>query len=212
MGTLLGEPLRRIEARRIGRFVAEEIAGPLSVPFYIGLPEAEDRMVAELSAVQAVFDGMRDTLDSPYLQAGMNPAVPPLAPNARAWRAAKIPGANGQSNARALAMIYGDLVADRSRLISAQGLAEATRVRFDGVDAGGPVSYGAGFRLNEADYGGRGPKTTFGHPGWGGLIAFADLVAKLGFAFVTARILNFSAVMDPRRKRLIDAAYDVIAG
>lgn len=212
MGALMGEPLRRIDGRSIGRFVAEEIAGPLGVPFYIGLPQAEDGMVAELTAEQAVFDGMRDTLDSPYPQAGRNPEVPPLAPNARAWRAAEIPGANGQSNARALAVIYGDLVADRSRLISAAGLAEATRVRFDGSSAGEPVCYGAGFRLNEADYGGRGPKTTFGHPGWGGSIAFADPVAKLGFAFVTARMLNFATVMDPRRKRLIDAAYDAIAG
>lgn len=212
MGTLMGEPLRRIDGRSIGRFVAEEIAGPLGVPFHISLPQAEEGMVAELTAEQAVFDGMQTTLDSPFPQAGRNPAVPPLAPNARAWRAAEIAGANGQSNARALAVIYGDLVADRSHLISAAGLKEATRVRFDGVDAGGPVSYGAGFRLNEADYGGRGPKTTFGHPGWGGSIAFADPEAKLGFAFVTARMLNFGAVMDPRRKRLIDAAYDALAG
>ena len=37
-------------------------------------------------------------------------------------------------------------------------------------------------------------------------------LALLGFAFVTARMLNFGTVMDPRRKRLIDAAYDAIAG
>lgn len=211
MGNLLGEPLRRIDGRSIGRFVAEEIAGPLGVPFYIGVPEAEEGRVAELTAEQAVFDAMQDTLDSPYPQSGRNPVVAPLAPNDRVWRAAEIPGANGHSNARALATIYGDLVADTSRLISPNGLAEATRIRFDGVDAGGPVSYGAGFRLNEADYGGRGPKTTFGHPGWGGSIAFADPDAKLGFAFVTSRMLQFGAVMDPRRKRLIDAAYDALA-
>lgn len=210
MGTLMGEPLRRIDGRSIGHFVADEIAGPLGVPFYIGIPEAEDGMVAELTAEQAVFDGMQETLGSPYPQAGRNPVVLPTAPNARAWRAAEIAGANGHSNARALAMIYGDLVAHGSRLISAAGLAEATRVRFDGLDAGGPVVYGAGFRLNEADYGRRGPKTTFGHPGWGGSIAFADPEAKLGFAFVTSRMLNFGDVMDPRRKRLIDAAYDAL--
>ncbi|MBI1170039.1 serine hydrolase [bacterium] len=210
MGTLMAEPLRRIDGRSIGRFVAEEIAGPLGVPFHIGLPEDEEPMVAELSADQAVFDAMQETLDSPYPQAGLNPEVPPLAPNARAWRAAEIPGANGQSHARALAMIYGDLVAERSRLISAAGLDEALRMRFDGVDAGGPVIYGAGFRLNEADYGRRGPKTTFGHPGWGGSIAFADPEARMGFAFVTARMRNFGAVIDPRRKRLIDAAYDAL--
>lgn len=212
MGALMGEPLRRIDGRSIGRFVAEEIAGPLGVPFHIGLPESEEGVVAELTAEQAVVDEMQGTLDSPYPQSGRNPVVLPTAPNSRAWRAAEIAGANGQSNARALAVIYGDLVADNSRLISAAGLAEATRVRFDGVDAisGGPTSYGAGFRLNDANYGGRGPKTTFGHCGWGGSLAFADPDAKMGFAFVTSRMLDFGDKMDPRRKRLIDAAYDAL--
>lgn len=212
MGTLMAEPLRRIDGRSLGQFVADEIAGPLGVAFYIGVPEGEEGLVAEISAEQAVVDGMQSTLASAYPQSGRNPLVLPTAPNSRAWRAAEIPGANGHANARALASIYGDLVADNSRLLTRSGLAKATRARFDGLDAmsGGPTTYAAGFRLNEAGYGQRGPNTTFGHGGWGGSVAFADPEAKLGFAFVTARMLDYGDEIDPRRKRLIDAVYDAL--
>ena len=48
IGHLMGEPLRRADGRTIGRFVADEIAGPLGVPFFIGLPAAQDHRAAEL--------------------------------------------------------------------------------------------------------------------------------------------------------------------
>src|SRR5207248_2344300 len=44
------ELIRRIDGRRPGRFVAEEIAGPLELEFWIGLPEQLEPRVARLVA------------------------------------------------------------------------------------------------------------------------------------------------------------------
>jgi CubicO group peptidase (beta-lactamase class C family) len=208
-GHLAGEPLRRVDGRSAGRFVAEEIAGPLGVPIYIGLPEGEDHRVAELIEGPGASDWVTETLSGPYPQACRNPVVRATQPNDRAWRAAEIPGANGQSDARALAMMYGSLASGRSPLVSPAGLAEATRPRFDGVDAcfQTPASYGAGFDLANACYGSRASKHSFGHTGWGGTFAFADPEARIGFAYVTNRMLGFDDGIDPRRQRLVEALY-----
>ena len=47
-------------------------------------------------------------------------------------------------------------------------------------------------------------KGNFGHTGWGGSVGFADPSRRLGFAFVTNRLLAFEDGVDPRRQRLLD--------
>ena len=45
-GWLLGEVLRRVDGRTLGRFFAEEVAGPTGADFHIGLAEEHvDRVV-----------------------------------------------------------------------------------------------------------------------------------------------------------------------
>ena len=41
-GHLAGEPIRRVTGASVGRFIADNIAAPLGVPFFLGLPEHED--------------------------------------------------------------------------------------------------------------------------------------------------------------------------
>lgn len=209
-GHLAGEPLRRADGRRIGRFVAEEIAGPLGVPFFIGLPASQDARVAELIEGPKASDWVTETLNGPYPQACRNPMLEATQPNDRAWRAAEIPGGNGHANARALATIYGALVGGSTPLISRATLAEATRVRFHGMDSSSntPTAFGAGFRLLDPDFGARASVRSFGHSGWGGAMAFADPEAGLGFAYVTNRMLGFDDSVDPRRQRMVQAVYD----
>ncbi len=48
-GWLVGEVVRRITGRSIGAYFAEEIAGPLGVEFWIGLPEEHEHRVAPVS-------------------------------------------------------------------------------------------------------------------------------------------------------------------
>jgi CubicO group peptidase (beta-lactamase class C family) len=153
---------------------------------------------------------------SAYPHGVHNPTPTASAPNHRAWRAAEVPGGNGHADARALATIYGALAQGGAwnfhRLISPAGLAEATRERFRGEDAGFalPTAYGAGFRLDDETYGGRASPGSFGHSGWGGALSFADPEAKLGFAYVTNHMRDFLDGVDVRRKRLVEAVYGAL--
>ncbi len=210
LGTLVAEPLRRVSGQGFGSFLASEIAGPLGADMFVGLPEVEEARVAEVIEGAGVMDGITEVLESAHPQAWQNPTIRPVEPNTRAWRAAEIPGANGQATAKALALIYGDLVSGASRLLSARGVAEATKLRFQGVDAahGGEVAYGAGFGLMQQ---GARPGS-FGHSGWGGCFGFADPAAGFGMGYTTNHMLGFDDEIDPRRKVLVECVYRVLDG
>ena len=209
-GHLAGEPIRRVTGGSVGAFIAQNIAGPLGVPFYVGLPENEDALAAEIVSGPLVDAGMEKLREGAYGQGARNPTPRADAPNHRAWRAAEVPGGNGHTNARALATIYGTLVRGGGPLISPAGLAAATAERFRGDDSGFqlPTAWGAGFRLDDAaSYGPRASAGSFGHSGWGGAVAFADPEARLGFAYVTNHMRDFLDGVDLRRLRLTQAVY-----
>ena len=91
-----------------------------------------------------------------------------------AWRVCEIPSANGFSNARSLARLFGAVAADGKldgqRLIDPSPLTQATTELISGMDEvlGVPARWGAGFLLNtDGLYGSRG--SAFGHSGWGAL-------------------------------------------
>jgi CubicO group peptidase (beta-lactamase class C family) len=109
-GHLAGEILRRIDGRSIGGFIVEQIARPLGVEFFVGLPEAEDARAAEMIAGEGSLDTQMEAEHRPSARSGyLNPRVNPTQPNERAWRAAEIPGANGHGDELGLARIYGTL-------------------------------------------------------------------------------------------------------
>ena len=208
-GHITGETLRLADGRMPGRFIAEEIAGPLGLDLHVGLAQDQDHRVARLTAGPDVDDWIDDQTRTGYHDAALAPPVTALTPNERAWRAADIPAANGHATARSLALLYGRLARSGSGLISPAGLARATAERFDGMDAslGERCRYGAGFVL-----GGKesplGPNpSSFGHNGWGGAFAFADPDAGLGVAYVTNRMLGRGGDLRVRRQRMIEAVY-----
>jgi len=204
-GHLAGEILRRVDGRMPGRFIAEEIAGPLGADFYVGLPEREDHRVAEMIEGPKASDWVPFVLQSPFPHSCMNPSLSALAPNHRAWRAADIPGGNGHATALGLAKIYSEMATSRAGLIRRETIAEAARPRVRGIDEsfGSPTAFAAGFQIDNPMTG----KGAFGHTGWGGSYGFADPAARIGFAYVTNRMLGFDDGIDPRRKALIDAVY-----
>jgi CubicO group peptidase (beta-lactamase class C family) len=111
--------------------------------------------------------------------------------NSREWRAAEIPAANGHGTAAALARVYGALARggelDGVRVLSAQAIEDANTEQVSGPDAVlGPLQtrFGLGFMLTQPMIPfGPNPRS-FGHPGAGGSIAFADPDTKLGFGYV----------------------------
>ncbi|MEI6759509.1 MAG: serine hydrolase domain-containing protein [Betaproteobacteria bacterium] len=215
-GFLAGELIRRIDGRSAGGFIAEDIAKPLQLDLHIGLAAADDPRAAQMSVGPKAYDWVRQGEKSAYPAAFQNRNLDASAPNQRAWRAAEIPGANAQSDARSLARLYGALARGGElggvRLLSAQGLAHAVAVRFDGLDACflAPTVFGAGFRRDAVGFGPHVGPGNFGHTGWGGSVAFADPARSLGFAFVTNHLLGFDDGVDPRRQRVLDAVYQAL--
>jgi CubicO group peptidase (beta-lactamase class C family) len=212
-GHIIGELVRRVDGRSFGAFIAQEIVEPLGLSLFVGLPEAHDHRAAEMSAHDKAYDWIRQGEKSAYPHGFRNPTLLASTPNDRAWRAAEVPAANGQSDARSLARLYGALACggaiDGYRLVSAETLRLAVVERFNGVDACSmaPTVFAAGFRIGAIGFGPHVGAGHFGHTGWGGSVAFADPSRRLGFAFVTSRLLGFDDGIDPRRVRLLDAVY-----
>ncbi|HYD50006.1 MAG TPA: serine hydrolase domain-containing protein [Terriglobales bacterium] len=219
-GFLVGEVIRRITGRSLGNYFREEIAGPLGADFHIGLAETEESRVSLLIAPPAPPPDQMDLLaeilrdpTSMLARAFLNPPLPLEAHGSRAWRAAEIPAANGQTNARALARIYGVLAnggSDAGRtILSPAAIARAATPACGGPDALLPLhtSFGLGFMLSTpTEKMGHNPQA-FGHGGMGGSMAFADPVAKVGFGYVINEMHTGLWLIDPRAAALIDAVY-----
>jgi CubicO group peptidase (beta-lactamase class C family) len=212
-GFLAGELVRRSDGRSLGRFFAEEVAEPLAADVWIGLPEAEDHRVAQILAPLE-----KPNLPPPAHPAASaaltNPALDPEVPNERWYRAAELPAANGQANARGLARVYqmlgaGGQLEGRS-LLSAEAIASATRERIANTDLvlAMPIRWGAGFLVNDGvTYGPN--RNSFGHSGWGGSFACADPQAGLGIGYAMNQVQpNLQG--DPRSVRLLKALYDCL--
>ncbi len=119
----------------------------------------------------------------------------------------EVPGGNGQAHRRRPGEVLRH--GGGARIITRETIAEVARPRVRGIDEsfGGPTAFAAGFQIDNPLTG----KAAFGHSGWGGSYAFADPAAKLGFAYVTNRMLGFDDGIDPRRKAVIDAVYARLA-
>ena len=209
-GWLVGELIRRVSGGTPGEFVRDEIAGPLGIDFFIGLPADEDRRVATIRR------------DERQPVAPSNP-IATIDWNSRECRAAEIPAANGHSNARALATIYGALARGGElggvRLLEPASVERAAELQVDGVEESGTHMYRTlGFMRPFAHDGDMRPDGSFGHAGAGGSQGFADPEAKVGFGYAMNQMLSptpdetrpSSGGMDPRGQRLVKAFYAVI--
>jgi CubicO group peptidase (beta-lactamase class C family) len=225
-GFLVAELVRRASGRTIGRYFREEIAGPLGADAFIGLPEEDDARVAKLTRPLglAPAPGEMDLLKVQKEEPGSltalafsNPASAAGAVNTRRWRAAEIPSSNGHASAIGLATIYGAAAADAAvgggRVLTAEGVARcATEYSFGPDEVLRLVTrFGPGFMLSQPSGPGRfGPNPrSFGHPGLGGSIGFADPDAGLGFGYVMNRA-GPDILVGGRPRRLIDALYSCL--
>ncbi len=222
-GWLVGEVVRRITGKSLGTYFREEVAEPLGLDFLIGLAEEHDARTAEMIPAPLPQPGDTNPLAEILSKPGSMPfkafvvspdIMQPGHANTRQWRAAEIPAANGHGNARALARVYGALARggelDGVRVLSQEAIDRAIVEQSDGPDAvlaDLPTRFGLGFMLTMPDAPlGPNPRT-FGHPGMGGSLAFADPDAKVGFGYVMNKMIASPDLIDPRWSSMIDAVY-----
>ena len=215
-GWLVGEVVRRITGDSLGAFFAREVAKPLSLDFWIGLPEEEEGRVAtmvqpqrdqELAEVpEALRDLMRQFTD-PSTLTGRALSNPTIDPNSRVVHQAEIPAANGITTARSLARMYASLIGevDGVRLLDPKTVEAARTSQAHGPDRVIIVesNFGLGFWLPTTISPMLSP-SSFGHPGAGGSVGFADPDAGVAFGYVMNR-MNSNLAGDPRTVGLIDA-------
>lgn len=220
-GWLVGEPIRRITGTSFGSFFQREVAGPLGLDFYIGLPQSEDARTAEVHMeVPLTQLSPEDVAAIPeVVLRSLDGAPSPADLLTRQWRGAEIPAANGHGTARAVARVYAALVAggtlDGVCILSKE---ETERCREgQGVmpDLFGrslflklqETEWGLGYALNRLGIYGPNPKT-FGHTGAGGSFGFADPENGLAVAYVT-NLWNLGTAnpVDPRGEAVVQGIY-----
>lgn len=224
-GFLVGEVVRRVSGRSLGTFFRDEIAIPLDLDFWIGLPTEHQHRVAPIVPYRAP----KELADTPFLAAARREeTIPNLfvfnsgdwsyrGVNTAAGRSAEIGAAGGVTNARGLGRMFAalaeggaaiglspDTIATFSRASSATHL-DATFIA--------PSRFGPGFMLGMADRptaGGREGLSfgehAFGHVGMGGSVGFADPPSRVGFAYVMNR-LGGGLLLNERGQSLVDAFY-----
>ena len=211
-GWILGEVVRRVTGRSLGRFFADEVAAPLGLDFHIGLPESELARVAHLypPVVDPDVRELMDEIMGPDTLLGQVLSGPSgLFGYDDMWNrpdvlAAEMPSSNGVGSARAVARMYAALIGevDGVRLLDPATVERATEVRVSGPDRviGLPMSFGLGYMTPPP----AGPDGSFGHAGAGGSLGIADPSGEWSLGYVMNQ-MQFGVTGDARSTGLVDA-------
>jgi CubicO group peptidase (beta-lactamase class C family) len=218
-GWLCGEIIRRITGKSVGRFFGEEVADPLGLELWIGLPESEEPRVSLIS------DGSNPpsipALDPELIAADQlrtllysNPTIGLTQFNTAPFHAAEIPGANAIGTARSIARMYACLALggglDGVRLCSSEAIELARRelVRFRDPFSQLEMAFGVGFYLQEELALLGPPATAYGHPGAGGSSHGAWPDQAVGFSYAMNE--RRDARDDPRARGVLKALYEIV--
>jgi CubicO group peptidase (beta-lactamase class C family) len=226
LGFYQGELIRRIDPqhRSLGRFFQDEIASPLGLDFYIRLPESipnarlatheQPGPIARLLAfpIRLQIDALnpRSHLHRALVA---NPGTALSYDTQRIYaRDFEVPSGGGVGTARAIARAYGVFAAGGHELglrpetlrLLAEPAIPPERGFLDEC-LHGEVQFSLGFMKPTAvwPFGGA---SSFGAPGAGGSLGYADPEAGIGYAYVTNR-MGTALTGDPRDVALRDALW-----
>lgn len=231
LGWYESELLRRTdpEGRTLGTYLADEIATPFGLEFYIGLPDdiSSDRVAAiqGFPPMQMVTSlgqfpwKMVAALANPWSVSSraLSPfdMHTPADLNAPAYRRLEIPSGNGIGRVRDVARLYGLLASTPSTVgidedTVAQLIAPPTPPRDGTYDVvlKTNTAYSLGY-WKPFDSFSFGSPQAFGAPGAGGAFAFADPARDLGFAYAPNR-MGTALWSDPREADLRHAVLQCI--
>jgi CubicO group peptidase (beta-lactamase class C family) len=227
LGFYEGELLRRVDPqhRSLGQFFQDEIASPLGLEAYIRLPETiPNSRLATLSRVGPLEMlrgfGLRFTLEAMNHRSNIYRALIgsalPLDEQRVYARNLEIPSGGAVGTARAIANAYSvfatgghELGLDSKTLdlLAAPAIAPK-RGYYDECLKGDGAQFSLGF-MKPSPAWPFGSASSFGAPGAGGSLGFADPKAGIGYAYVTSR-MGTRLTGDPRDVALRAALYSAI--
>ncbi|MEV7006555.1 serine hydrolase domain-containing protein [Streptosporangium sp. NPDC051022] len=220
-GWLADGLVRRVDGRGVGRFFAEEIAAPLGLEVWIGVPPEHEGRVSRLTLADGVgAEPGRERTGDPL--ADRVQANPPLLLrggdlywNTPLARRSPPPGAGAVVTARSMARFYGALARggelDGVRIIERATLDLGRAERVKGIEPlwGAPMAYGAGYELQAGlNVFGR-PADAYGHAGMGGSRHAAWPGHGLGFSYAMNQLRGDAP--DLRSQSLLNALEDALA-
>ena len=215
-GWLCDGLIRQVDGRSAGRFFADEIAGPLELDAWIGLPATASGRVATMMRVPDyevtfgdVSDQVRELLTRIYAGGGI--VSERFVVNDPDFLHAEIASANGVATARSMARLYGclasDGVIDGVRLLSAETVRLASVPLAAGLDqlTNKPLAFSTGFETQTALQWYGPAESAFGHSGAGGSVHGGWPQLRTGFSF--AMNLMRRDDRDGRAQGLLGALY-----
>ncbi len=221
IGLYMQEIVRRVDPmhRSLGLFFDDEIARPLGLDFYIGLPGdisssrlAKVKPLTPARAIAAIRTTPLDLIPKvlwPWSLLRKSLSFCDLSWNERPSLEVEVPAGNGVGTARSIARAYSalaeggaDLGLTRETFARLTAPPEFARVKDEILRI--PAYYSLGYLRPGPNVAFGSSPRAFGHPGAGGSFAFADPDAHLGYAYVMNK-MDFYLLDDPREKALRDA-------
>ena len=235
-GYLVGELIRRVSGRSVGRFFAEEIAQPLRLDLWLGrLPENEEYRVApqfstspEMSPEQQLAMLSHAGIDPNerivklMVGGGFGAEEANRFLNSRAAHVAEIPSANGIGNARSLAKMYAATIGetDGVRLLQAKSVDRARIPQtdtlaqpfpFSKLPTPYPLRFALGYEVHRLGSPMLGAGS-FGHAGAGGRLAYAHPESGTAVGYVCNNMAwDYAAGPDARWTPWTEALLRVVS-
>ena len=224
-GWLIGEVIRRVSGKSLGEFFNNELAKPYGLNYWIGLPETEDKRVAEIIPFVPSSDDKPSGFASAFRNNKSSMQRLSLTNtggydfNSKEAYRAELGAIGGITDARSLAKLLTPLAKNNEELLSrdtVKKLSESNiKTNIDSMLLF-PTNFSNGFMLNmdnRTTFEGEGGSfiigpNAFGHVGYGGSSAtFVDPDFKISFGYLTNK-LGGEYLINDRAQSLINATYE----
>ena len=224
-GWLIGELIRRVSGKSLGEFFNNELVEPYGLNYWIGLPETEDKRVAEIIPFVPSSDDKPSGFASAFRNNKSSMQRLSLTNtggydfNSKETYRAELGAIGGITDARSLAKLLTPLAKNNEELLSrdtVKKLSESNiKTTIDSMLLF-PTNFSNGFMLNmdnRTTFEGEGGSfiigpNAFGHVGYGGSSAtFVDPDFKISFGYLTNK-LGGEYLINDRAQSLINATYE----
>ncbi|QLY32972.1 beta-lactamase family protein [Nocardia huaxiensis] len=218
-GHLVGEVIRRITGLTLGKFFAEELAGPLGADFHIGTGAADfDRIATLVPPEFGEFDQSLIPKDTVLYKTLFQPLLDFAECGTAGWRQAEIGGVNGHGNARSIAKIQ-SVISCGGELAGRKFLSDKTidlifDQQSDGVDQAilVPLRFGIGYGLPQQQTVPHVPdRRVCWWGGLGGSMVVNDLENRVTVAYAMNRMAP-GLIGSERADAYLQATFEAVRG